>query len=162
MAKASTASSFRWLKSHLSLTGRGGRSERVALSLALVDCSNGMNAPLSVKASVDDVRFLEILKTYPEPNVAQGSRHPATPLCTFREEKRRDCRFRLKLMLRRRSQMVKALDKPASKKELNIGGKKDGRFPSSLSSFVHFRRHGPSLRNSTADEDFLAKDPGIV
>ncbi|KAG0698828.1 hypothetical protein GWK47_025944 [Chionoecetes opilio] len=79
--KASTASKIQMLKSQLSLTGREKAGvERVALFVALVYCKQWHEAPISVKAPLNDVLFLEILKTYPDQTVFQGSRtSPATP-----------------------------------------------------------------------------------
>ncbi|KAG0716138.1 hypothetical protein GWK47_010338 [Chionoecetes opilio] len=74
MAKAIYCLKLQMLKSQLSLTGREKAGvERMALFVALVYCKQWHEAPISVKAPLNDVLFLEILKTYPDQTVAKAA-----------------------------------------------------------------------------------------
>ncbi|KAG0711528.1 hypothetical protein GWK47_002264 [Chionoecetes opilio] len=144
------------LKSQLSLTGREEAGvERGPSSLLWCTASNGM---ISVKAPLNDVLFLEILKTYPDQTVAKAGRtSPATPTCGTFPRKTRDWPSLTQgLMWRRRSRWSRHWDKPASKKELKrLEGKKNAMF-SPLSSLRHFETRSFFQKLDT-DGGFLAK-----
>ncbi|KAG0723152.1 hypothetical protein GWK47_043187 [Chionoecetes opilio] len=127
MAKAIYCLKLHMLKSQLSLTGREKAGvERVALFVALVYCKQWHEAPISVKAPLNDVLFLEILKTYPDQTVAKAAESPATHLWYVSEENTGLAFFDSRIDVEEKKQMVKALDKPASKEGTQaIGGKKD-------------------------------------
>ncbi|KAG0714555.1 hypothetical protein GWK47_013921 [Chionoecetes opilio] len=120
MAKAIYCLKLQMLKSQLSLTGREKAGvERVALFVALVYCKQWHEAPISVKAPLNDVLFLEILKTYPDQTVAKAAEQALRRhLWYVSEENAGLAFFDSRIDVEEKKQMVKALDKPASKKEL--------------------------------------------
>ncbi|KAG0713732.1 hypothetical protein GWK47_015566 [Chionoecetes opilio] len=98
-------------------------------------------APISVKAPLNDVLFPEILRTYPDQTVAKG---PQNKPCdahlwyVFPGKTRDWAFFDSRVDVEEKKQMVKALDKPASKKELKRLEGKKMTMSSSLSSLYHF------------------------
>ncbi|KAG0722968.1 hypothetical protein GWK47_043521 [Chionoecetes opilio] len=162
MAKAIYCLKLQMLKSQLSLTGREKAGvERVALFVALVYCKKWHEAPISVKAPLNDVLFLEILKTYPDQTVAKAAEQALRRhLWYVSEENAGLAFFDSRIDVEEKKQMVKALDKPASKKELKrLEGKKIT-MSSSLSSFVTSKTRS-FFQKLNADEGFLAKDPAL-
>ncbi|KAG0718982.1 U2 small nuclear ribonucleoprotein B'' [Chionoecetes opilio] len=128
MAKAIYCLKLQMLKSQLSLTGREKAGvERVALFVALVYCKQWHEAPISVKAPLNDVLFLEILKTYPDQTVAKAAEQALRRhLWYVSKENAGLAFFDSRIDVEEKKEMVKALDKPASKKELKrLEGKKD-------------------------------------
>ncbi|KAG0728147.1 hypothetical protein GWK47_033096 [Chionoecetes opilio] len=117
MAKAIYYLKLQMLKSQLSLTGREKAGvERVALFIALVYCKQWHEAPISVKAPLNDVLFLEILKTYPDQTVAKQQNKPATPPVVRFRGKPGLAFFDSRIDVEEKKQMVKALDKPTSRR----------------------------------------------
>ncbi|KAG0724225.1 hypothetical protein GWK47_041072 [Chionoecetes opilio] len=162
MAKAIYCLKLQMLKSQLSLTGREKAGvERVALFVALVYCKQWHEAPISVKAPLNDVLFLEILKTYPDQTVAKAAEQALRRhLWYVSEENAGLAFFDSKIDVEEKKQMVKALDKSASKKELKRLEGKKMMMSSSLSSFVTSKTRS-FLQKLDADEGFLAKDPAL-
>ncbi|KAG0730287.1 hypothetical protein GWK47_028531 [Chionoecetes opilio] len=159
MAKAIYCLKLQMLKSQLSLTGREKAGvERVALFVALVYCKQWHEAPISVKAPLNDMLFLEILKTYPDQTVAKAAEQALRRhLWYVSEENAGLAFFDSRIDVEEKKQMVKALDKPASKKELKrLEGKKND--DSSLPLVLRHFEDTSFFRNSTLDEGFLAKD----
>ncbi|KAG0724840.1 hypothetical protein GWK47_039783 [Chionoecetes opilio] len=162
MAKAIYCLKLQMLKSQLSLTGREKAGvERVALFVALVYCKQWHEAPISVKAPLNDVLFLEILKTYPDQTVAKAAEQALRRhLWYVSEENAGLAFFDSRIDVEEKKQMVKALDKPASKKELKRLEGKKMTMSSSLSSFVTSKTRS-FFQKLDMDEGFLAKDPAL-
>ncbi|KAG0716602.1 hypothetical protein GWK47_009284 [Chionoecetes opilio] len=144
------------------LTGREKAGvERVALFVALVYCKQWHEAPISVKAPLNDVLFLEILKTYPDQTVAKAAEQALRRhLWYVSEENAGLAFFDSRIDVEEKKQMVKALDKPASKKELKQLEGTKMTMSSSLSSFVTSKTRS-FFQKLDADEGFLAKDPAL-
>ncbi|KAG0727485.1 hypothetical protein GWK47_034568 [Chionoecetes opilio] len=160
--RPSTASKLQMLKSQLSLTGRDKAGvERVALFVALVHCKQWHEAPISVKAPLNDVLFLEILRTYPDQTVAKAAEQALRCHLWYVSEENAGLAFFDSRIDVEKKQMVKALDKPSSKKELKRLEGKMMTMSSSLSSFVTSKTRS-FFQKLDADEGFLAKGPGIV
>ncbi|KAG0727887.1 hypothetical protein GWK47_033694 [Chionoecetes opilio] len=162
MAKAIYCLKLQMLKSQLSLTGREKAGvERVALFVALVYCKQWHEAPISVKAPLNDVLFLEILKTYPDQTVAKAAEQALRRhLWYVSEENAGLAFFDSRIDVEEKKQMVKALDKPASKKELKRLEGKKMTMSFSLSSFVTSKTQS-FFQKLDSDEGFLAKDPAL-
>ncbi|KAG0711437.1 hypothetical protein GWK47_020605 [Chionoecetes opilio] len=124
MAKAIYCLKLQMLKSQLSLTGREKAGvERVALFVALVYCKQWHEAPISVKAPLNDVLFLETFKTKPLP---RQQNKPCDATCGTFPRKTRDWPSSTQGLMWRRSRWGKALDKPPLEEGTQaIGGKKD-------------------------------------
>ncbi|KAG0715569.1 hypothetical protein GWK47_011670 [Chionoecetes opilio] len=138
MAKAIYCLKLQMLKSQLSLTGREKAGvERVALFVAL------------------------ILKTHPDQTVAKAAEQALRRhLWYVSEENAGLAFFDSRIDVEEKKQMVKALDKPASKKELERLEGKKMTTSSSLSSFVTSKTRS-FFQKLDADEGFLAKDPAL-
>ncbi|KAG0713304.1 hypothetical protein GWK47_016498 [Chionoecetes opilio] len=162
IAKAIYCLKLQMLKSQLSLTGREKAGvERVALFVALVYCKQWHEAPISVKAPLNDVLSLEILKTYPDQTVAKAAEQALRRhLWYVSEENAGLAFFDSRIDVEEKKQMVKALDKPASKKELKRLEGKKMTMSSSLSPFVTSKTRS-FFQKLEADEGFLAKDPAL-
>ncbi|KAG0712913.1 hypothetical protein GWK47_001968 [Chionoecetes opilio] len=119
-----------------------------------------MRKPISVKAPLNDVLFLEILKTYPDQTVAKAAEQALLRhLWYVSEENAGLAFFDSRIDVEEKKQMVKALDKPASKKELKrLEGKKRRCFLPLV--LRHFETRS-FFQKLDADEGFLAKGPGI-
>ncbi|KAG0727484.1 hypothetical protein GWK47_034566 [Chionoecetes opilio] len=161
MAKAIYCLKLQMLKSQLSLTGRDKAGvERVALFVALVHCKQWHEAPISVKAPLNDVLFLEILRTYPDQTVAKAAEQALRCHLWYVSEENAGLAFFDSRIDVEKKQMVKALDKPSSKKELKRLEGKMMTMSSSLSSFVTSKTRS-FFQKLDADEGFLAKDPAL-
>ncbi|KAG0718872.1 hypothetical protein GWK47_051650 [Chionoecetes opilio] len=89
MAKAIYCLKLQMLKSQLFADWSQRRPEwnEWPFSLLLVYCKQWHEAPISVKAPLNDVLFLEILKTYLTPNVPRQQNKPCENTCgTFSQE----------------------------------------------------------------------------
>ncbi|KAG0724984.1 hypothetical protein GWK47_004858 [Chionoecetes opilio] len=140
MAKAIYCLKLQMLKFQLSLTGREKAGvKRVALFVALVYCKQWHEAPISVKRPEQALR--RHLWYVSEENVGLA----------FLDSR---------IDVEEKQQMVKALDKPASKKELKRLEGKKMTMSSSLSSFVTSKTRS-FFQKLDEDECFLAKDPAL-
>ncbi|KAG0718140.1 hypothetical protein GWK47_053042 [Chionoecetes opilio] len=140
-------------ESQLSLTGREKAGvERVALFVALVYCKQWHEAPISVKAPLNDVLFLEILKGHTLPKTrCQGSRtSPATPLVVRFRGNAGLAFFDSRIDVEEKKADGQGIGQARLEKEGTqaIGGKKMT-MSSSLSSLCHFEDTVPFFRNST-------------
>ncbi|KAG0728708.1 hypothetical protein GWK47_031919 [Chionoecetes opilio] len=122
------------------------------LFVALCVCKQCHEAPISVKAPLNDVLlFPRDPQTYlNQPLPRQQNKHLRRPCGTFSEENADLAFFDSRTLMWRRRTDGQALDKPSPpQRELKrLEGKKDDDVlpPSRPSSL---RRHGPSFRNST-------------
>ncbi|KAG0722734.1 hypothetical protein GWK47_043957 [Chionoecetes opilio] len=108
---------------------------------------------------LNDVLFLEILKTYPDQTVAKAAEQALRRHLWYVSEENAGLAF-FDSRIDVEKQMVKALDKPASKKKLKRLEGKKMTMSSSLSSFVTSKTRS-FFQKLDADEGFLAKDPAL-
>ncbi|KAG0711497.1 hypothetical protein GWK47_002277 [Chionoecetes opilio] len=104
--------------------------------------------------------FLEILKTYPDQTVAKAAEQALRCHLWYVSEENAGLAFFDSRIDVEEKQMVKALDKPASKKKLKRLEGKKMTMSSSLSSFVTSKTRS-FFQKLDADEGFLAKDPAL-
>ncbi|KAG0710732.1 hypothetical protein GWK47_022217 [Chionoecetes opilio] len=113
------------------------------------------------RSLLNDVLFLEILKTYPDQTVAKAAEQALRRhLWYVSKENAGLAFFDSRIDVEEKKQMVKALDKPASKKELKRLEGKKMTISSSLSSFVTTKTRS-FFQKLNADEGFLAEDPSL-
>ncbi|KAG0704760.1 hypothetical protein GWK47_024638 [Chionoecetes opilio] len=106
---------------------REGRVEQVALFFCSgVNASNWDEAPISVKAPLNDVLFLEILKTYPDQTVAKAAEQPCDATCgTFSQENAGLAFFDSRIDLEEKSRWSRHWTSPPRRRNSNDWRKKD-------------------------------------
>ncbi|KAG0705268.1 hypothetical protein GWK47_024524 [Chionoecetes opilio] len=161
MAKAIYCLKLQMLKSQLSLTGREKAGvERVALFVALVYCKQWHEAPISVKAPLNDVLFLEILKTYPDQTVAKAAEQALQRhLWYISEENAGLAFFDSRIDVEEKKQMSRHWTSPPRRRNSSHWREKDDDVFLPL-VLRHFEDR-VLLSELDADEGFLAKDPAL-
>ncbi|KAG0727314.1 hypothetical protein GWK47_034896 [Chionoecetes opilio] len=133
-----------------------------ALFVALVYWKQWHEAPISVKAPLNDVALSSSSSRHTRPTVAKAAEQPCRRHLCYVSEKRWTWPLRLQGLMWRRKQMVKALDKPALEEGTQRfeGKKNDDVFllsslrPSKTWSFFQKTRRGRGLS--------WPKDPALL
>lgn len=160
MAKAIYCLKLQMLKSQLKLTTRETLGvRRMALFVSLIYVRQWHEAIVSVKAPLNDVRFLEILLTYPDGSLAKvADRALRRHLWYVNEENVALGFFDERVPEQEKRLMVGALQKPATGKECKRPEGKATSISLSLASFVT-KKTRDTFHKLGVDESFLEKDP---
>ena len=160
MAKALYCLKLQMLNSQLELTAREALGvRRMALFISLVYVRQWHEAMVSVKAPLNDVRFLNILRTYPDSQVAKvGDRALRRHLWYVTEENVAIGFFDERIPVNDKRLMVSALQNPATGKVCKRLEGKSEFISLSLSSFVTEKTR-ETFQKLGIDQGFLETDP---